>query len=51
MQAHDWVVTFLGVDGFIAILDSYEDYIIGALILYIDIITIFLNLLKLLGNR
>ena len=30
---------------------SYDDYIVGALILYIDIMMIFLELLKLLGNR
>ena len=30
---------------------SLDDYIIGALILYIDIIMIFLELLKLFGNN
>lgn len=30
---------------------DYDDYIIGALMLYLDVVIIFLNLLKLLGNR
>ena len=30
---------------------SLDDYIVGALILYIDIVTIFLELLKLCGGR
>ena len=30
---------------------SIDDYVIGALILYMDIIYIFVYMLKLLGNR
>ena len=30
---------------------SIDDYVVGALILYLDIIYIFLELLKLFGNR
>jgi hypothetical protein len=31
MEAHDQAVAFLVVDGFIAILDSYEEYVIKRL--------------------
>jgi FtsH-binding integral membrane protein len=30
---------------------SYDDYIIGALILYIDIIRLFIEILKIVGKK